>query len=277
MADRDSVRAELKSAIGLAAEYLQGVPAAKAAHPKTEPGAAERRRAEGKLEAVIRAYFGRLEKRAKAKLNSDPPAKKSAKASYADTAFGADFFDDDEFEPALVDVLTGATQSGALQFTDMVKLEIDGDAVNKQAVTAVEKYAFDLVKGIDDTSRERLRDAISEFIQNPGTTIGDVIDMLPFDDARAQLIATTEITRAYASGQKLAGDATAEAWPDVTITKMWHTNNDSIVCPLCEPLNGQEVDREEPFVDDDGNEYDAPGDPHPGDRCWVSYRTQING
>ena len=248
------------------------LPAVKADRPTKEPGRADKLRAEGKLAAVVQAFFARMTKKVTVKLNSAPPKQAAVKADYTDTTFDSEFFTDDEFESALEKVLTTAAQGGVLQFTDMVALEIDQSAVNKEAAAAIKTYTFDLVKNLDDSSRKSLRLAISDFITSPGMTMADVIDRLPFTESRASLIATTEITRAYATGQSIAGEAVAIAWPDVPVTKMWHTNNDSLVCPICDPLDGTEAPQDGSFDD----EYDAPP-AHPGCRCWVSYRTNING
>jgi hypothetical protein len=92
-----------------------------------------------------------------------------------------------------------------------------------------------------------LRDTISAFVDTPGMTLGQVVDSLPFDRDRAEMVATTEITRAYAEGNMQAGQAMREQFPDVRVVKVWFTSADAMVCPICSPLNGLEVDLDKPF------------------------------
>lgn len=235
---------------------------------RDDPARSKKQQAEDKLAAVIQAYFRRLHKKTVARLNNNPPKQQAEKAA---PVFDDAFFDDDNFAEELLKVLAEAIKSGVLLLTSMVTLEIDINAVNKEALTAIQKYAFDLIKDLTATTREVLQSVISEFITTPGMTLGDVIERLPYSESRAALIATTEITRAYAEGQRIAGEATAEAWPDVPVTKMWHTNMDDRVCPICAPLDGAVVDIDEDF----DPEFELPP-AHPACRCWISYRTNIN-
>lgn len=236
----------------------------------SDPGEVEKREAEQRLAALLGRYFDRLAKKAAARLTKRPPARQ--KVSYVEDEFDADFFDDGDFLAALAALLLAARNRGALLLADVLGLELDLTAVNKEAVAAAREYAYDLVKDLTATARETLQTVISEFAATPGMTLGDVIDRLPFSEQRAALIATTEITRAYATGQAAAGAALAEQYPDVRVVKEWFTNVDDRVCPVCGPLHGEEVDEGELF----GGEFDGPP-AHPGCRCWTAYRTRING
>jgi len=241
----------------------------KALPPKSEPDAAAKLKAEKKLAAVVGAYFARLAKRATAILLSGPPAEEKAVVIGWDTD---DFWDDPEFVADLLAILVAANKLGVLSLPAMLGLDLDLTATNTEAEAAARQYAYDLIKDLTATSREALQTVIGDFVSTPGMTIGDVIDRLPFSEQRAALIATTEITRAYATGQAAAGAALAEQYPDVRVVKEWHSNRDEAVCPICSPLDGVEVDEDEQF----DNEFDGPPS-HPGCRCWVSYRTRING
>jgi hypothetical protein len=153
---------------------------------------------------------------------------------------------------------------------------MDWTLTNSRAVDWARKYAFDLIKDINKTTLEALQTAISTFVETPGFTIGDVVNMLPYDESRALRIAVTETTRAYAQANKLAGQDLKKEWPDMRIIKTWFTNNDDLVCVKCAPLNGMEVEIDEPFVHPEtGEEYDAPPDPHPWCRCWDQVTTDI--
>lgn len=233
-----------------------------------EPDRAEKLAAEKRLSEILVQYFRHLKKRAIARLNADPPKQKAVSEWWDED----EFWEDDDFLTGLINLIVAATQAGALGLADMVGLSLDLTLTNKEAAAAAREYAYELVKGITETSREVLRDAVSAFVETPGMTIGDVIDALPFGEQRAALIATTEITRAYATGQAAAGAALKEQFPDVRVVKEWFTDNDDLVCAICGPLNGVEIEESELF----GGEFDGPP-AHPGCRCSVGYRTRING
>jgi len=102
-------------------------------------------------------------------------------------------------------------------------------------------------------------------------TIGDVMKQLPFDEKRAERVAITEVTRAYAAANKLAGEELAKEFPDLKVIKRWFTNNDGLVCTaICAPLNGKEVDLNAEFAPGIS---EPPG--HPGCRCWSSVKTEL--
>ena len=81
-----------------------------------------------------------------------------------------------------------------------------------------------------------------------------------FGEKRADLIASTEVTRAYAEGN-------LTAWKETGFTegKEWVTANDELVCPLCGPLDGEVV----PINGDFSDGTHAPPR-HPRCRCGVS-------
>ncbi len=253
-------RAALRDLLALARQWQV------AAFKARDPGQADKRRAEDKLAALLRGYFALLAKQAAAKLHANPPKQKAAREWWDED----EFYEDDDFFAALLKLLLAAQAAGALQLKDMLGLDLNLTSVNKEAAAAARDYTFDLIKGLTDTSRDVLRDVIAEFVETPGMTLADVIERLPFDEQRAALVATTEITRAYATGQAAAGDALKEQFPDVRVIKTWFTDNDDRVCPICGPLNDVEVEGDELF----GGEFDGPP-AHPGCRCWVSYRTRI--
>jgi SPP1 gp7 family putative phage head morphogenesis protein len=114
---------------------------------------------------------------------------------------------------------------------------------------------------------------VGYFIDTEGATLGDAIDRLgaAFDEARAMTIATTEITQAYAAGQEDAADELYEAYPELNIVKTWYTVSDEITCPICGPLHGMTIERNEPYgYDVFDNELMSPP-AHPNCRCDITY------
>ena len=53
---------------------------------------------------------------------------------------------------------------------------------------------------------------------------------------------------------------------------MWRTNQDDLVCLICAPLDGMEVEIDEGFSTEEGEGVDGPPI-HPNDRCWLEVTT----
>jgi SPP1 gp7 family putative phage head morphogenesis protein len=84
------------------------------------------------------------------------------------------------------------------------------------------------------------------------------------------LIATTEITRAYAEANQIAGEALAKEFEGVPVVKIWYTNEDDKVCPICGEFDGKEIPIDESFGEGVKN---PPA--HPNCRCWTTTSTRI--
>jgi Phage Mu protein F like protein len=83
--------------------------------------------------------------------------------------------------------------------------------------------------------------------------------------ARAQLIARTETIRAQELTRHLTWERLQrEGWLPLGLQIEWATAEDSKVCPLCDPLDGQQVPLGEKFYP---GGYSRPPDPHPACRC----------
>ena len=136
---------------------------------------------------------------------------------------------------------------------------IDFDAPNLAAAKWARERAGGLIKNITTTTRDQVREAVAEWVQE-GQPLGALRRNLQriFDSRRrAQLIAQTETTAAYAEGN-------LEAWRQSDVVKgaRWNTVQDERVCPICAPLDNQEG-----ALGDIGG-YWPPA--HPGCRCFVS-------
>lgn len=154
---------------------------------------------------------------------------------------------------------------------DELGIEFDPAAVDISAEAWASEYSYDLIKGIDATTRETVANAVTAFTNTPGFTTGDLRDMLSsaFGDARAQMIAVTEVTRAFSAGEQIYQNMLGEM--GVITVREWLTSEDEKVCPICGALDGQQVDIGDKFIDDDGNEYDNPP-AHVNCRCAVQVR-----
>ncbi len=236
---------------------------------RREPGRREKEEAERALYRLVLRVFRKQRAKAARYLEMHYPERKAETPDI-------DLDWDDEDAAELARALQRAAQSGVNLFKLRVPLSIDFTLVNAEAVEAARKYAFGLIKGINDVTRDVLRRVISGFAATPGATLRDVMDMLPFDEERAMMVATTEITRAYAQGEIMAGQALAREFPEVKVKKRWFTNVDDRVCELCGPLDNMEVDLDEGFTAQGGDREGVDGPPlHPRCRCWLETYTVL--
>ncbi len=187
---------------------------------------------------------------------------------------------EDEDELALlIQLLTKNTQNGINLFGQSTGIDIDYTITNVEAAEWARKYAYDFIKGIDDTTRQVLQQAIASFVETPGFTIGDVMGQLEdlgFSEDRALGIATTEITRVYSKGEDMAGEEMKEQFPDVRLIDTWFTNNDDRVCELCGPLDGVEVEFGENFYEPEDEYQDGKPPRHTKCRCWRRVSTALS-
>lgn len=244
-----------------------------------EPGRREKEAAEERLRRAMARVFRVQARSVRETLGRLYPGRKAL-----DTLPGNDVLNvalgtgtDDAWEK-VYDVVFRSVLGGISLFEAAQSIGIDYSLVNTAAAEFARSYVFDLLKpGIDDTTRKALRSAIADFIETPGMTIGDVMKRLPFDEARALRVAVTEITRAFAEGNQLAGEQLKREFPDVRVVKQWLTNNDDLTCIICFPLHGQIVDIDKPFVHPEtGAEYSNPA-AHVHCRCWTTTTTDISG
>ena len=128
-------------------------------------------------------------------------------------------------------------------------------------------YVPGLIKEIDDTTLKIIQKAIEASRVTPGMTVQDIAAMVEpaVGKTRAAAIAITETTRA-------ASQATVEyqgylAQRGITMERVWNTDADDRVCPICGPLNGKTEDTW-------GNEF--PGGPpaHVNCRCDTGLRVK---
>lgn len=130
-------------------------------------------------------------------------------------------------------------------------LGVDWDLINQDALAWVlsnpsqlgqgfgNGYANAVVSAMNTTSEQQLTTQVGEWIRN-GLTYRSLIDQMErtvFSRQRAEMVATTEITRSFAAGNQAA-------WRRSGIIKemRWRTANDERVCNQCGPLNGVVVD-----------------------------------
>lgn len=159
--------------------------------------------------------------------------------------------------------LTAVAADSVLRQMTEVGVAFDWALVNSLAAEWARTYTYDLIKGITETTRKVVSDAIAQFIETEGMTRADLEALLEpaFGEVRASMIAVTEVTRAQSAGINIYRDKLAEE--GVEMARVWHTRNDELVCPICGPFNGKS---------DVAWSGDFPDGPpaHVNCRCWTS-------
>lgn len=190
----------------------------------------------------------------------------------------------DIIRDALVDMLTdgvllgadvGRQQAEYILGTAKAAVTVEGvdwDMINVNALQWVtgggqlgtgfgEGYANALLETMAQTTERGLRTIFGEWIQN-NLSYEQLVQQLNrtvFGQTRAEMLATTEITRAYAEGNRAAWRSSR------VIRKMrWQAVGDERMCALCGPLNQTITDVNGDF----GNGAFPPL--HPRCRCWVT-------
>lgn len=146
-----------------------------------------------------------------------------------------------------------------------VEISINWDLANADAIEWARQYGHELLDDLSAATVRMLQEEIAQFVEAGDMTIPQLKKRLMerpflFDAKRAELIASTEVTRAFAQGN-------LTAWKESGYTegKEWVTANDELVCPICGPLDGQIVAINETF---EGG-FDAPP-AHPRCRCGIN-------
>ena len=100
-------------------------------------------------------------------------------------------------------------------------------------------------------------------MEKPGATYGQLQQsLIHYGEIRAQAIAVTETTRAYASGEMAAYQA--EGYTEW----IWVAHKDELVCGICGPLAGKRVRIGQAFGEWRGEAITQPP-AHPNCRCGV--------
>jgi len=138
-----------------------------------------------------------------------------------------------------------------------MRVLVDWDVVNSAALEFAKNYRYTWIKDLTDTTRAHVQRAMTDWINSGEPLEALEIKLAPmFSPARAARIAATEVTRIYAQGN-------GDAWESTGYinASRWNTAVDELVCPICEPLNGQIIGV---------GDIDAYPPAHPNCRCWLT-------
>lgn len=139
--------------------------------------------------------------------------------------------------PFFIGLIYSGGESGAKLLPESVAIFMNWDVFNQDAIDYLRQYRLEWVNGISDTTRIHTEIAIQEWIitGEPKPVLDKRLAEI-LGPARAERIATTEVTRIYAEGNKLAWKSTG-----LVSGLKWQTAQDERVCPLCGPLHDQVI------------------------------------
>lgn len=197
---------------------------------------------------------------------------------------GAIVVTSNELRPVLVEVLTSVMDAAGKATARTVptqtevsalralapKIGFKFDVTNPRAVEWIEEHAGEAIDGINESTREAIRDVIEAAFteQFDVDELTDRIEELIGDADRADNIARTETMTASNQGQLEAWDqATDAGLLNGDEKKEWIVTPDDRLCPICEPLDGQQVEMSGVFKTELGD-VDAPP-VHPRCRCTI--------
>lgn len=145
--------------------------------------------------------------------------------------------DDAKMREVLEYVLAQGTDLGVSIAVDQLAgagIRFDYRLVNEEAARWAKSYSYELVRGIDATTQGDLRTELDAWISTGKPYSSLVRRLAPtFGRQRAQKIATTEITRAYAEGSMAIYQASG-----VVTGVEWLTAGPA-ACKICRPLDGK--------------------------------------
>jgi hypothetical protein len=203
------------------------------------------RRIKRKIQSIMKDYLAKAER----------SVSRGQEFDYAGMA--------DELRAAIQPELAQMVVGEALSVSADVGIIFDPAIINTEALQWAREYSYELVSGLTNTTRNQISQVVQSFVETPGMTQGDITKLLEpaFGPVRAEMIATTEVTRSYAA-------ATNEIQRQVNqtglqMTRIWQTQNDELVCDICGPLNQRpEADWRAEYPD---------GPPaHPNCRCGIT-------
>ena len=157
--------------------------------------------------------------------------------------------------------ITRQAVSGKYTVRDAAKLIKDYIGLTPQYATAVESYKASLMG--DGISGERLDTKVARYTEK-------------LLKSRALTIARTEIIQAEQAGQRALWDEAAKdgIFDRHTATRIWHVSQDERLCPLCAPMEGQEIPYGGLYESPELGSVDVFGEPlertnmHPNCRCY---------
>lgn len=173
-----------------------------------------------------------------------------------DTVAGRVDDDDPALGGAVFPLLERSLILALQQAEAMLGPGVDYAAARQAALDWARTYRYDLVRGVNETSRDVLRRVVADAVARDAGRDALRRALEPtFGEARARLIAETEVTRAFNEGLRAAMRAAGVR------RFVFRTAGDEKVCPQCGPLDGRVFDLDTQA---------ATPPLHPRCRCWLT-------
>lgn len=144
---------------------------------------------------------------------------------------------------------------------ETVGIGVSFELVNEAAVNYARGHTLELVKGINKKTKSVIQKKLGDHMAAGDPLSAFVRDFINAEDiggmvgkVRAEMIAITEVTKAFQEGNIISWAASGE----VDGFK-FRTAADDIVCPICAPLEGLEFNLAE---------IESSPPVHPRCRCW---------
>jgi len=133
-------------------------------------------------------------------------------------------------------------------------ISFDDELVNVEAARWARQHAGELVDLMNSTSENSIGEIVANWIETPGSTIGDLTNrltpVLKDNIERAFTVAVTETTNSFTAGESVTMEAAGippmvfrpsahprcRCWPSIRRLKdgtwvvIWQTNRDEVVC-----------------------------------------------
>lgn len=267
---------ENASGVSTGSDFFPGLVTRRAIEPVDPEGEmAERLRIERRAERQIAAGLASQQERVLASLPETPDDFPEWARNDLEQALRRQPSEDELYDMlrrALVQSVDLGVSAAAAQM-ESIGMGFDWTLANEEARAWANRYVGELITGIDETTRRRVQAEVEEWIVNGEPLDRLIEDLTPvFGGQRAELIASTEVTRAYA-------EANRQAYRQAGMRYIrWNTAADEKVCPVCSSLDGQVVGIDARFDDalpDDVREqfrnlrFEVPP-AHPRCRCWLT-------
>lgn len=172
------------------------------------------------------------------------------------------FWDDEEealwaeLAELFMGTLMDGTQEGVDILPENMRALVDWNWVNKAALSYARAYRYEWIREISAATRKQTQVAIADWIEEGSPLAALEARLGPiFGEARAQMIAATEVTRVYSHGNQEAWEASG------VVTRMVsQTAQDELVCEVCGPMAGRVIGI---------GDIDAAPPYHVNCRCWL--------
>lgn len=154
-----------------------------------------------------------------------------------------------------------------------VSVGVDWSLTNEEAVAFVRRYAADLLRMLDRTTMERVKEVIAQWQDGdlPTSMLRQLLTEVILDPSRAASVSQTESTRAYFEGAReryRQADVKTIQWRTVNVGLKRIDKQPGDVCPLCTPLHDKTGPLDKGVWSDPLQSWVTPP-LHPRCRCWV--------